>query len=310
VVLAMLTSVAATVAIAPTASAADPATNSEPHLIKACGTGVLTFSDACLAGAFSDINAARAKEGVGELKLPSNFRELTTAQQLFVLANIDRVDRGLPPISGLSSALNAIAQPAADAGDDPNTNGFPQAGSNWASTKSPLWSAFLWMYDDGPGGPNIACDLPDDPGCWGHRHIILGTYNTPALMGAAVGAKGNTELFVGGDVAHSGDVLTWAAELPYFKNPITAGTLGITAPGQTTWKHHSVKGKRVKLTWSVPAGAPAGYLVTAGKKSWTVTKPKLKTHLKPGVYHFRVQAQNAAGLGPKSPKLTIRVKRP
>src|SRR3954453_23411895 len=62
----LVAALAGVVAPAPGAQAAgDPPGTPEPHLIKACGTGVLTFSDACIAGALSAFNAARAKEGLG-----------------------------------------------------------------------------------------------------------------------------------------------------------------------------------------------------------------------------------------------------
>src|ERR1019366_3072418 len=51
----------------------------------------------------------------------------------------------------------------------------------------------LWMYDDGPGGPNADCTSSNSSGCWGHRDGILladperGCF---LVMGAATVAAG------------------------------------------------------------------------------------------------------------------------
>lgn len=123
------------------------------------------------------------------MTLPTGFDAMPSARQLFVLANIERVDRGLIPIEALTAPLNALAQTGAANDDDP---AFPQpfygdgGGSNWAGAgTSALLPEFLWVYDDGLGSGNADCQKAGDMGCWGHRHNILATYDAPLLMGAA-----------------------------------------------------------------------------------------------------------------------------
>ena len=51
------------------------------------------------------MNNAAAQEGVSAMVLPSNFVNLTVPEQLFVVADLERGDRGLPlnkPIVGMA----------------------------------------------------------------------------------------------------------------------------------------------------------------------------------------------------------------
>ncbi len=66
------------------------------------------------------INNARAVEGVRPMVLPNNWFNLTTAEQLFVVADLERTARGLPAYVGINSALTADAQHAAAANNDPS----------------------------------------------------------------------------------------------------------------------------------------------------------------------------------------------
>jgi hypothetical protein len=126
--------------------------------------------------------------------------------QLLNLSNLERVDRGLAPILGLSAALNQDAQSAAAQDQDPMPTHFygTVATGNWAAGyDSTLEADFAWMYDDGLGSDNLDCTNANPSGCWGHRHDILWHFDTPIAMGAgsATGQYGPsmTELFVGGD---------------------------------------------------------------------------------------------------------------
>ncbi|WGL53648.1 hypothetical protein P5P86_07390 [Nocardioides sp. BP30] len=187
--------------------------NTAPKGLHRCATsGAVTRS--CLKHAVKDYDRARRREGVGPVTLPSNFITLTAPAQLMVLADLDRVDRGLAPVAGLASTLQPYAQRGAQQSRDPS---FPawtmQGGGNWASTASPVWAEFLWMYDDGPGSGNLDCTTATDAGCYGHRNNILGHYRAPTLMGAGSDARGGaTQLFLGGDTHDRADVLTWHAE--------------------------------------------------------------------------------------------------
>jgi hypothetical protein len=165
----------------------------------------------------ASINAARAAEGVGPMTLTdSTLANLPIAEQVFTVINLERIDRGLPAISYMTSQLDSYAQQGANAGTDP---GFPTAlsggapvaygGSIWAGGLSSVLEAdFFWMYDDGWGGllsttSNAACSLLSLSECWGHRDIILHPFANcgsaaPTLsMGAAYSATG----YNGGSIA-------------------------------------------------------------------------------------------------------------
>ena len=128
------------------------------------------------------------------MALPSNFVGLTPGQQLFVLTDIERVDRGLAPVVGMVQELNQDAQSAAAGNTDPTPASVPPGttvlrwASNWAEAPGPMGSNYLWMYDDGPGSENLECTSADSGSCWGHRDNVLG-FGSPSggvlVMGAA-----------------------------------------------------------------------------------------------------------------------------
>ncbi len=134
---------------------------------------------------------------------------LPVTEQAFIVINDERIDRGLPAVSYMTSQLDAAAQQGADAGSDPS---FPSSlgggsqmtwgGSIWAGgLASALEADFYWMYSDGWGGvhgdtTNSDCSSRSAAGCWGHRDIILHQFNScgsgaPTLsMGVAFSATG------------------------------------------------------------------------------------------------------------------------
>jgi len=61
------------------------------------------------------------------LSLPTNWYRLSTAQQLFVILNLERTSLGFAPYLGLNAALTVEAQRAAtqrrDAGEDGECGG-------------------------------------------------------------------------------------------------------------------------------------------------------------------------------------------
>jgi hypothetical protein len=203
---------------------ADPASNTEPSQAfwNAC-YGMSTSkadNDACDAAALVDFNSVRASEGLPSMTLPSGFDTLSVPLQMLAISNVERVDRGLAPVAGLSSNLDVLAQDGADNDQDPTwPSPFPgTAGtSNWAGAgNSALLDDFLFMYDDGYGSPNIDCSTPTDSGCWGHRHNVIAGFDDPIVMGAAVAyntpyGTSITEEFIGGDTTDRVDVApNWA----------------------------------------------------------------------------------------------------
>ncbi len=133
------------------------------------------------------------------MSLPKDYGALSASNRLLATADLERLDRGLPPALGLTRALNTAAhQGALLEGDPIGPDGYSWA-SNWAGgARSPLFDDFVWMYDDGAGSGNLDCVHPGDSGCWGHRDNILAPFQAPLVMGAAIHGASVTELFVGG----------------------------------------------------------------------------------------------------------------
>jgi len=97
------------------------------------------------------------KMGGMSLSLPA-YAKLRPSQQLFVVVNLERTERGLAPAVVLSKSLNAIAQGGARAGRDPAMKSVPgrlhgggrtvYASANRAGGwVNPLGADYAWMYD-------------------------------------------------------------------------------------------------------------------------------------------------------------------
>ena len=144
----------------------------------------------CTDYVLSAIDHARAVEGLAPMVLPTNWFTLTTTQQLFVVADLERTARGLHPYLGLNATLSAAAQSAAQANADPllapgfavadDIQGVPAMGGAWSSGYSVLVADYVWMYADGWAGDaaatsNVACTSGHAPGCWAHRAELLGS---------------------------------------------------------------------------------------------------------------------------------------
>jgi hypothetical protein len=159
---------------------------SYPDLCAPVGTDL---SAVCLRLALGAIDAARAREGVRPMRLPSNFAMLSIPEQLFVSIDRERVDRGLPPFSGLSVELDAgAAQGARSAALPPRPGrGFATSDAEWVgAVVNGLDADYRWMYDDGPGSGLPGCSHSGDRACWADRQIVLDRLGTRDLvMGAA-----------------------------------------------------------------------------------------------------------------------------
>jgi hypothetical protein len=177
----------------------------------------------------SSLDACRADEGVGPLTLPANWNSLTPSQQQLVIIDIERVNRGLAPIVGLSASLSALAVGGAENDDDPAfpSGGFVGGGGIWAAAPSALQADYEWMYDDGNNGfdDNIDCSSGGGSSCWLHRNIILWRGDGgPLVAGAAYirqSRYGSYAFEVLSGYSTAGLTFTWAHELHYF----------VTAPG-------------------------------------------------------------------------------
>lgn len=177
---------------------ADPAGNvqPDPDYTRICSDNGIDNSPACIGAALAAINHAHVLEGVRPMVLPAGFAQLSIPDQLFVTVNLERVDRGLPPFSGLTAGLNANAQRGADDANDPPDPGqtYVLDDAEWAGGSSNgLDAVYGWMYDDGYNSGNLDCLHRGASGCWGHRKGILDDFGSgPNLvMGAAIDTTGD-----------------------------------------------------------------------------------------------------------------------
>ena len=225
-------------------------TNANPCIVgSATGISWPNFTDGqdCNNYVLAAINNARSREGVKAMILPSNWYSLSTAQQLFVVADLERVDRGLPPYLGINATLSANAQHAADTNNDPtvasgfaianDTQGYPAMGGAWSGGYSVLAADYFWMYADGWNGSksttsNIACTSPRAAGCWAHRLELLGSdpgfnpgvglSSTTSEMGVGFAMVRGAASYVDLIEAPSGTApamsFTWAANVGPFLN--------------------------------------------------------------------------------------------
>jgi hypothetical protein len=159
----------------------------------------------CTALALSAVNRGRRAEHLPALVLPDDYRRLTVEEQLFVLVDLERTARGVPPLVGLTPVLTAQAQEAAAKSTDPQLRSAYDplevatvgdtlgAGGAWAGDEvDTLEALFGWIYDDGWGGrgatSNGACTSASAPGCWGHRDELLGEYRGTGCSTCVAGA--------------------------------------------------------------------------------------------------------------------------
>lgn len=219
---AILVAVAAIYASTVNGKPQDPAYNLPlpASLVNGCFDKGHMDSPECSALAFKQLNVDREKGGLPAYSLPGNWKSLTPVDKLFILTNLDRVDRGLPPISGVLNSLNSVARSAAEHDRDPTLNskaariiGGNPRNLNWVSNWSGSGNIYLnelgWMYEDGlpktGKSPivNIDCKTPGGKYCWGHRNNILipvgisspfqPGYET--AMGGYVSRKSTAEIF-------------------------------------------------------------------------------------------------------------------
>ena len=154
------------------------------------------------------------------------FETMAPVEQLFVIVNLERIDRGLQPVKYMTSQLDQFARTGAVDSTDPTSPNTLTGGARVSSWGS-IWAAGFpnvlvandfWMYDDGFGSPNEDCTSARAPGCWVHRDIILmpdarsGCY---LAMGSGLddvsGGISYADLLVQGCGASPGDTtLTWA----------------------------------------------------------------------------------------------------
>jgi hypothetical protein len=164
-------------------SSPDPRDNVPvPRAVDVACTGATGWrTAACTRAVLAAIDVGRAREHLRPLVLPAGWGAMAPRRQLLWLVNAERSARGLAPVLGLSTTLDAVASRGASREVDPDVPGRSLDGhelwawgSDWAvSTGGPLLADFLWMYDDGLGSDNLDCSVATPEGCWGHRHVLL-----------------------------------------------------------------------------------------------------------------------------------------
>jgi len=155
----------------------------DPYFYEFCAGGALDDTVSCNSKSLLAIDHARGTEPLVPLRFDlQKFLRLGVPEQLFAIADLERVSRGEPPMSALTAQLDQVAKAGAVAGTDPELSvgrlaGGAQTagwGSNWAEgTESALGADDVWMYDDGYGSANFDCRSAHAQGCWGHRDNIL-----------------------------------------------------------------------------------------------------------------------------------------
>jgi hypothetical protein len=180
------------------AGVADPTRNvqPDPDFTRVCAGNGVDNTAACVDAALGAIDHAHALEGVRPMLLPAGFAQLSIPEQLFVVINLERADRGLPVFGGLTTGLDANAQRGANDANDPPDPGsaYVLDDAEWAGGSSNgLDAVYGWMYDDGYNSGNLDCLHRGAAGCWGHRKGILDDFGSgPNLvMGAAIDTTGD-----------------------------------------------------------------------------------------------------------------------
>jgi hypothetical protein len=152
-------------------------------------------SATCLRITLDAIDEARSREGLRPMVLPSDFLQLTVPEQLFVAIDRERVDRGLAPIIGLSTALDASTLEGADSAQLPPRpgHGYSSVDQEWiGAVANGLDADYEWVYDDGPGSGVPQCSGSQSSGCWADRAIVLERFgSTHIVMGAGYDASGD-----------------------------------------------------------------------------------------------------------------------
>jgi hypothetical protein len=193
-----------------------------PDYTQDCFAGGIDNSPSCLGAVLQAVNHAHELEDIRPMVLPADFATLSIPDQLFIVVNLERIDRGLPAFGGLTAALDRNAQRGADTADDPPDLGrsYDLEDGEWAGGSSNgLDADYGWMYDDGFDSGNLDCLHRGAVGCWGHRKGILDDFGSGSnlVMGAAISMKDDT---------HSGDQggTSMAVTLAVADAPVTAFT--------------------------------------------------------------------------------------
>jgi hypothetical protein len=170
--------------------------NPVPNYVDNCAPVGVDTSTPCLRITLDAIDGARASEGLRPMVLPANLGHLTVAEQVFVVVDRERVDRGLAPFTGLTVPLDTDALQGAEAARLPARpgKGYGSVATEWiGDVDNGLDADFEWVYHDGPDSGVPGCSASKTAGCWFDRHLLLGHLGSQDLvMGAAYDPTGDT----------------------------------------------------------------------------------------------------------------------
>jgi hypothetical protein len=144
----------------------------------------------CINAGIYYLDQARKSVGLGAYELPNDFPTLTPPEQMFILTNLDRVEYGLPPISGLTAALSRDALAGVKAGKDPHVSDQSEEHEdvdNYGVGYDNVPMVYeVWLWADGAGSQNDVCRVYHRD-CWVHRHNVLWKFTPTDIlaMGAA-----------------------------------------------------------------------------------------------------------------------------
>ena len=169
----------------------------DPNYLNICADSGIDDSARCLHAVLAAVNHAHSLEDVRPMTLPTDFAQLSVAEQLFVSINLERVDRGLAPFVGMTAALDRNALRGAESANDPPDPGqsYLLVDDEWAGgSVNGLDAVYGWMYQDGYNSGNLDCLKPKAAGCWGHRKGILDDFGSgdDLVMGTAFDPTGDT----------------------------------------------------------------------------------------------------------------------
>jgi hypothetical protein len=190
----------------------DPAHNTPIRILPSSCHSAPTAKE-CIDAVVWYLDKARSRVGLPPYALPADFASMPPARQIFILVNLDRVQYGLRPITGMTAALNHDAYVSGVwRADDPypsRTVGLNVWWPGWAGAFYNAPMAYeAWVWSDGLGSSNPRCTPTDHSRCWGHRHSVLWKYGPVLAMGAAAGRSarhqlGYAYLFVGASSGYS-----------------------------------------------------------------------------------------------------------
>lgn len=267
-----------------------------------CTSGAQDNSSACINGALQDFDAARAKEGLGAMALPSNWTGLTDVQQAMTLINIEREDRGETPFyaQSLSDSQDALAV----------ANGATAPYAWMTMNKNPLYGVFYSLYDPTTswGGFNTRdVILGADLQYWEFPGTHVGVGSGAHALGVTIRA---TAPLTSSDIAwlwndEVGSFVSGTAENPTPPFPWTVPTdppTGVTAYVTDNVLYGSWDASSIDHLWGYRGelrGYRAGKYVGGGGFNNSASRTTTSWSVLPcAEYSLSIQVMNTVGPGP------------